>query len=92
MALCCSTPALIVETSIGNLIEEVEKRPALYKKKSLKEYSDANLKKKLWEEVCEIVIPDWNTLSSEDKTKQDILNMCESEADQYEPTSINTNL
>jgi len=28
--------SMLVETSIENLIEEVEKRPALYKKKTLK--------------------------------------------------------
>jgi len=60
---------MLVETSIENLIEEIEKRPALYKKQ-LKEYSDINLKKKLWEEVCEVVIPDWNELSAQEKTKQ----------------------
>lgn len=47
----------------------MEKRPALYKNQ-LKEYSDVNQKKKLWEEVCEIVIPDWNELGAQDKTKQ----------------------
>jgi len=60
---------MLVETSNENLIEEIEKRPALYKKQ-LKEYSDVNQKKKLWEEVCEIIIPDWNELSAQDKTKQ----------------------
>ncbi|CAI6372791.1 unnamed protein product [Macrosiphum euphorbiae] len=61
--------SMLVETSIENLIEEIEKRPALYKKQ-LKEYSDINLKKKLWEEVCEVVIPDWNELGAQEKTKQ----------------------
>lgn len=60
---------MLVETSIKNLIEEIEKRPVLYKKQ-LKEYSDVNQKKKLWEEVCETVIHDWNELSAQDKTKQ----------------------
>lgn len=60
---------LIVESSVEKLIEEVEKRPALYKK-SLKEYSDANVKKKLWEEVCEAVVLDWNRLSAEEKTNK----------------------
>jgi len=54
---------MLVETFIENLIGEIEKRPALYKKQ-LKEYSDINLKKKLWEEVCEAVIPDWNELGA----------------------------
>lgn len=61
--------SLIVESSIVKLIEEVEQRPALYKK-SLKEYSDANVKKKLWLEVCEAVVVDWNQLSAEDKTNK----------------------
>lgn len=61
--------ALLVESSIVHLIEEIEKRPALYKK-NLKEYSDANLKKKLWVEVCEAVVSDWNQLTAEEKTKQ----------------------
>ncbi|XP_056641520.1 uncharacterized protein LOC130448258 [Diorhabda sublineata] len=60
---------LIIESSVENLIEEVEKKPALYKK-SLKEYSDANMKKKLWEEVCEAVVVDWNSLSAEEKTNK----------------------
>jgi len=58
---------MLVETSIENLIEEIEKRPALYKKQ-LKEYSDINLKEKLWEEVCEVVIPDWNEKTKEGKS------------------------
>lgn len=58
-----------METSIVNLIEEIEKRPALYKKQ-LKEYSDINLKKELWEEVCEAVVPRWNERSAEDKMKE----------------------
>ena len=35
------------------VIEEVEKRPALYDKK-LKEYSDVNFKIKAWEEISKI--------------------------------------
>ncbi|KAK9880435.1 hypothetical protein WA026_011682 [Henosepilachna vigintioctopunctata] len=33
-------------------------------------YSDVNVKKKLWEEVCKAVIPSWNELSAEGKTQQ----------------------
>jgi hypothetical protein len=44
-----------------NLIEEVEKRPALYLK-TMKEYSDTNHKKKLWEEECTALIENWNGL------------------------------
>jgi hypothetical protein len=40
------------------LIFELEKRPALYDKK-LKEYSDRNVKEKLWGEVCANVISSW---------------------------------
>ncbi|PZC77214.1 hypothetical protein B5X24_HaOG203621 [Helicoverpa armigera] len=45
-----NSQSLISESSIVTLIEEVEKRPALYKK-NLKEYSDINVKKRLWEEA-----------------------------------------
>ncbi|KAL4703631.1 hypothetical protein ACJJTC_007658 [Scirpophaga incertulas] len=64
-----NSQSLISESSIVTLIEQVEKRPALYKK-NLKEYSDVNVKKKLWEEVCEAVVPDWNELSAQEKTNQ----------------------
>lgn len=61
--------ALITDELIETLIEEIEKRPALYKK-SLKEYSDVNIKKNLWLEVCEAVVPGWNQFDSQEKTKQ----------------------
>lgn len=48
------------------LIKEIEKRPALYNKQ-LKEYSDRNLKEKLWAEVSALVIPKWNELAAKDK-------------------------
>jgi hypothetical protein len=54
------------DQSIEKLIEEVEKRPALYLK-SLKEYSDTNHKKKLWEEVCTDLIENWNVLAPAEK-------------------------
>jgi len=41
-----------VVDDIEKLIWEVERRPPWYNKK-LKEYSDKNLKDKLWYEVCE---------------------------------------
>jgi hypothetical protein len=40
----------IVE-DIEKLIWEVDRRPPLYNK-NLKEYSDRNLKDKLWQEIC----------------------------------------
>lgn len=51
------------------IIIEVEKRPALYNK-HLKEYSDRNLKEKLWGEVYSKVISTWNKLSAEEKHKR----------------------
>ncbi|XP_023706828.1 uncharacterized protein LOC111864070 [Cryptotermes secundus] len=53
------------DQSIEKLIEEVEKRPALYLK-SHKEYSDINYKK-LWEEVCTALIENWNGFTPEEK-------------------------
>lgn len=64
-----ATMSLLTDEHIESLIEEIEKRPALYKK-SLKEYSDINLKKNQWLEVCEAVVPNWSHLDSEEKTKQ----------------------
>ncbi|KAG8324091.1 hypothetical protein J6590_100455 [Homalodisca vitripennis] len=49
-----------------NVMDEVEKRPALYNKQ-LKEYSDRNIKEKLWTEVCGKVIENWNDLTSKEK-------------------------
>jgi hypothetical protein len=60
------------DQSIEKLIEEVEKRPALYLK-SLKEYSDTNHKKKLWEELCTDFIENWNGLAPEEREKLKII-------------------
>lgn len=49
------------------LIIEVEMRPALYNT-AVPEYSDRNLKLKLWEEVCKELIPTWNELDGKEKT------------------------
>jgi hypothetical protein len=54
------------DQSTEKLIEEVEKRPALYLK-SMKEYSDTNHKKKFWEGVCTALIENWNGLAPEEK-------------------------
>lgn len=59
---------LINDELIHNLIEEIEKRPPLYKK-NLKEYSDANVKRALWLEVCEVVVPGWNLLDRQEKLR-----------------------
>jgi hypothetical protein len=50
----------------------VEKRPVIYLK-SLKEYSDTNHKKKLWEEMCTDLIGNWNGLAPEEREKLKII-------------------
>jgi hypothetical protein len=55
----------IVE-DIKKLILEVGRPPLLYNKK-LKEYSDRNLKDKLWYEVYESVVTNWIELPAEQK-------------------------
>ncbi|XP_050304654.1 uncharacterized protein LOC126742131 [Anthonomus grandis grandis] len=50
-------------------ITEVEERPALYNTKQ-KEYSDKNLKKKLWTELCEKFIENWNELGDKEKNEK----------------------
>lgn len=64
-----SSTSTISDEKVEQLIDEVEKRPALYKK-SLKEYSDANLKKKLWEEVCVAIVDNWTNLQNKEKIEQ----------------------
>ncbi|XP_077300440.1 uncharacterized protein LOC143921150 isoform X2 [Arctopsyche grandis] len=51
---------------VEKLIFEMKKHPALYDKR-LKQYSDRNIREKLWAEVCSNVILNWNTLSATEK-------------------------
>ena len=53
---------------VEKLILEVERRPPLYNKK-LKEYSERNLKDKLWCEVYESVDTNWSELPAEQKSE-----------------------
>ncbi|XP_041985627.1 uncharacterized protein LOC121737951 [Aricia agestis] len=71
-AAAAAAPAvrsLIANENVEELIDEVEKRPALYKK-DLKHYSDINVKEKLWEEVCAIVIHNWSELNAYEKREK----------------------
>ncbi|XP_076039231.1 uncharacterized protein LOC143024318 [Oratosquilla oratoria] len=52
---------------IENLIDTVESRPALYDA-SLKEYADRHEKTRLWNEVCEVMIPNWADFTTEERT------------------------
>lgn len=61
--------SLLLNEKIEELIDEVRKRPALYKK-DLKQYSDINVKKKLWEEVCELLISNWGELNGNERKEQ----------------------
>jgi hypothetical protein len=56
------------DQSTEKLMEEMEKRSALYLK-SVKEYSNTNHKKKFWEEVCTALIENWNGLAPQEKKK-----------------------
>ncbi|KAL1497328.1 hypothetical protein ABEB36_008310 [Hypothenemus hampei] len=55
------------------LISEIKKRPGLYNKK-VKEYSDKDVRERLWNEVCRAIIPDWFELSDgeQDRTVIDV--------------------
>ncbi|KAL2716020.1 LOW QUALITY PROTEIN: flotillin-2 isoform X3 [Vespula squamosa] len=59
----------IMPLDIEMFISEIEKRSAIYNTK-LKEYSDKNLKKKLWIELCEKFVDNWNDLSTADKDEK----------------------
>ncbi|KAJ8939003.1 hypothetical protein NQ314_011253, partial [Rhamnusium bicolor] len=79
--------SLLIDDSVETLIEEIEKRPALYLK-SLKEYSDVNLKKKLWEEVCVVVVSHWNELGPEEKLKKEAEPENNSDNDEMDDTTV----
>jgi len=58
-----------IAEDIERLICEVERRAPLYNKK-LKEYSDRNLKDKLWYEVCKSVVMNWSELPTQQKSEK----------------------
>ncbi|XP_053983865.1 uncharacterized protein LOC128879069 [Hylaeus volcanicus] len=60
--------SLMTINNVDTFIELIKQRPLLYMKDS-KEYTDINLKKKLWEEVCTEIVPNWTELSAENKMK-----------------------
>ncbi|OCT75290.1 hypothetical protein XELAEV_18030468mg [Xenopus laevis] len=51
------------------LIHEVQQRPALFNK-TFPDYGDKYKKKILWDEVCEVLIPDWYELSKKEKAER----------------------
>jgi hypothetical protein len=67
-----SHTAISIVEDIEKLILELETRPPLYNKK-LKEYSDRNLKDKLWYKVYESVVTNWSELPAEQKSEKDML-------------------
>jgi hypothetical protein len=66
--LSCQKPATVT-LDIELFISEIKKRPALYNTK-LKEYSGRNLKHKLWIEICEQFVENWNDLSASEKANK----------------------
>ncbi|XP_076163885.1 uncharacterized protein LOC143144889 isoform X2 [Ptiloglossa arizonensis] len=59
---------LMTIDDMDTFIGLIEKRPSLYMK-NLKEYTDTNVRKKLWEEVCTEIVPNWAELSAESRIK-----------------------
>ncbi|XP_076030828.1 uncharacterized protein LOC143019011 [Oratosquilla oratoria] len=65
--LVCVSPSLCtMQIDTERFILEVEKRPALYNRR-LNESCDTNEKKRLWLELCEMFIENWNELSPAEK-------------------------
>nr|KAF7396836.1 hypothetical protein H0235_016373 [Vespula pensylvanica] len=52
-------------------IEEIEKRPAIYDV-NRSEYNDRNAKMSAWEEVCQVMVPNWTRLSDEERNMEGI--------------------
>ena len=55
--------------NIDNFISEIEKTPPLHNEK-LKEYSNKDLKKKLWMELCEKFIQHWSEIGFAEKEEK----------------------
>jgi hypothetical protein len=51
------------------LISEIEIRRTLYDR-SIKEYGDKRFKDRLWREVCEAVVSEWNQLDGPEKREK----------------------
>ncbi|XP_030759040.1 uncharacterized protein LOC115884557 [Sitophilus oryzae] len=49
------------------LIQTIESKPALYNR-AMREHSDRNTIKQLWNEVCEVMVENWNVLLPAEKT------------------------
>jgi len=64
--------AMPIVEDVEKLVWEVERPPPLYEK--LKEYSDRNLKAKLWGEVYESVVTKWSELPAEQKSEKMYVN------------------
>lgn len=52
-------------------IEEIEKRPAIYDV-SRGEYNDRNAKMTAWDEVCQVMVPNWARLTDEERNVEGI--------------------
>ncbi|CAL7936699.1 unnamed protein product [Xylocopa violacea] len=53
-------------------IEEIEKRPAIYDV-NRSEYNDRNAKTTAWDEVCQVMVPNWAGLTDEERNVEGIL-------------------
>ncbi|XP_020296913.1 uncharacterized protein LOC109861604 isoform X1 [Pseudomyrmex gracilis] len=51
-------------------IEEIQRRPAIYDVKR-GEYNDRNAKMTAWDEVCQVMVPNWAHLTDEDRNIQE---------------------
>ena len=58
-----------MSVDIELFMEAIKSHPALYDKK-VKEYSDKNLKKKLWCELCTQFVEKWDELSDKEKIEK----------------------
>ncbi|KAL0111825.1 hypothetical protein PUN28_013188 [Cardiocondyla obscurior] len=51
-------------------IEEIERRPAIYDV-NRGEYNDRNAKMTAWDEVCQVMVPNWACLSDEERNVEE---------------------
>ncbi|XP_015593284.1 uncharacterized protein LOC107266853 isoform X1 [Cephus cinctus] len=53
-------------------IVEIEKRPAIYNV-NCDEYNDRNAKMNAWDEVCQVMVPNWENLTDEERNVEGVL-------------------
>lgn len=64
-------PTISTMFDTEKFIGEIEKRPAIYDV-NRSEYNDRNAKMTAWDEVCQVMVPNWARLTDEERNVEGI--------------------